>query len=158
MMDALIREHGASMDDEILRTFLCEAEATVNNRPLTVETLSDPFTIPPLSPSTLLTGKEKFVLPPPREFKRENIYCKKKWRRSQHLPQEFWHRWSKEYLQQLQTKKKWTQSRRNFKIGDVVLLREIGYLRNNWPLARVVETYPDDQGYVRSVTVLTSSG
>ena len=46
VMNALIKEHGAHMDDEILRTFLCEAEATVNNRPLMVKTLSDPLSEP----------------------------------------------------------------------------------------------------------------
>ena len=112
VMNALMKEHGTQMDEEILRTFICEAEATVNNRPLTVETLNDPLSEPPLSPSMLLTGKTKLVLPPLGEFKGEDMYCKKKWRRTQHLVQEFWQRWSKEYLQQLQSRSKWTQPRR----------------------------------------------
>lgn len=157
VMNALIREHGDHMDEEILRTFLCEAEATVNSRPLTVETLSDPLSEPPLSPSMLLTGKTRLVLPPPGEFKEEDIYCKKKWRRTQHLAQEFWQRWSKEYLQQLQTRNKWTQPRRNFMTGDVVLIQEAQSPRNKWPLARVVKTHPDDKGQVRSVTVVNAN-
>ena len=28
--------------------------------------------------------------------------------------------------------------------------------RSKWPMAKVVTTYPDDQGQVRSVTVITS--
>ena len=39
VMSGLIREHGNRLDEESLRTFLCEAESTVNNRPLTIETL-----------------------------------------------------------------------------------------------------------------------
>ena len=158
VMNALMKEHGTQMDEEILRTFLCEAEATVNNRPLTIETLNDPLSEPPLSPSMLLTGKTKLVLPPLGEFKGEDMYCKKKWRRTQHLVQEFWQRWSKEYLQQLQSRSKWTQPKRNFTTGDVVLLREVQYPRNKWPLAKVVCAHPDDQGQVRSVTVLTPNG
>ena len=38
VMNGLIREHGSRLDEESLRTFLCEAEYTINNRPLTVET------------------------------------------------------------------------------------------------------------------------
>ncbi|CAB4028519.1 Nuclear factor related to kappa-B-binding, partial [Paramuricea clavata] len=152
VINALMKEHGTQMDEEILRTFLCEAEATVNNRPFTLETLNDPLSEPPLSPSMLLTGKTKLVLPPPGEFKGEDMYCKKKWRRTQHLVQEFWQRWSKEYLQQLQSRSKWTQPKRNFTTGDVVLLREVQYPRNKWPLAKVVRAHPDDQGQVRSVT------
>ena len=75
VMSGLIREHGNHLDEELLRTFLCQAESTINNRPLTVETLSDPLSGPPLSPSMLLTGKTRLVLPPPGEFKREDLYC-----------------------------------------------------------------------------------
>jgi hypothetical protein len=158
VMNALTKEHGTQMDEEILGTFLCEAEATVNNKPLTVETINDPLSEPPLPPSMLLTGKTKLVLPTPAEFKGEDMYCKKKWRRTQHLVQTFWYRWSKEYLQQLQSRSKWTQPKRNFTTGDVVLLREVQYPRNKWPLAKVVCAHPDDQGQVRSVTVLTPNG
>ena len=159
VMNGLIREHGSRLDEDSLRTFLCEAEYTINNRPLTVETLSDPHSAPPLSPSMLLTGKTRLVLPPPGEFKREDLYCRKMWRRTQHMIQEFWSRWSKEYLQQLQTRNKWIRPRRNFQVGDVVLLKENQSPRNRWPMAKVVATHPDDQGQVRSVTsVLTSNG
>ena len=105
----------------------------------------------------LLTGKTRLVLPPIGEFKREDLYSRKRWRRTQHLAQEFWSRWSK-YLQQLQARNKWIRPRRNFQVGDVVLLKENQSPRNRWPMTKVVATYPDDQGQVRSVTVLTSNG
>ena len=43
------------------------------------------------------------------EIKREDLYCSKKGRCTQHLAQEFCLRWSKEYLQQLQAKTKWAR-------------------------------------------------
>ena len=43
VMNALIKEHGTYMDEETLTAFLFEAKATVNNRPFTVKTLSDPL-------------------------------------------------------------------------------------------------------------------
>ena len=132
VMSGLIREHGNRLE-ESLRTFLCKAESTINNRPLTVETLSDPLSEPSLSPNMLLPGKTRLVLPPPGEFKREDLHCRRKWRHTQHLAQEFWSRWSKEYLQQLQARIKWTRPKRNFKVGDVVLLKENQPLRNRWP-------------------------
>ena len=158
VMAALMREHGHSLDDEALRTLMCEAEAVVNNRPLTVDTLSDPLSPLPLTPSTLLTGKTKLVLPPPGKFQREDVYCKQRWRRVQHIANEFWSRWSKEYLQNLQMRNKWTRQRRNFTEGDVVLLKDSNTCRNQWSLAKVLTTCPDDQGQVRSVTVRTSKG
>ena len=39
-----------------------------------------------------------------------------------------------------------------------MLLKENQSPRNRWPMAKVVETHPDDQDQVRSVTVLTSNG
>ena len=73
------------------------------------------------------------------------------------MAQEFWSRWSKEYLQQLQARNKWIRPRRNFQVGDVVLLKENQSPRNRWPMAKVVATHLDDQGQVRSVTVLASN-
>ena len=47
-MNGLIREHGSRLDEASLRKFLWEAEYTINNRPLTVGTLNDPLSAPPL--------------------------------------------------------------------------------------------------------------
>ena len=42
------------------------------------------------------------------------------------------------------------QAKLNFKVGDVVLLRE-NSIRNKWTMARIVETGPDSTGVVGSV-------
>ena len=70
-MAALMKQHGHSLDDESLHTLLCEVEAVVNSRPLTTESLSDPLSPLPLTPSTLLTGKTKLILPAPGRFQLE---------------------------------------------------------------------------------------
>lgn len=52
VLQSLLLHHGCQLDDESLRTFMVEAEAIVNSRPLTVEDLTAPDqTI--LTPSTL---------------------------------------------------------------------------------------------------------
>ena len=53
-------------------------------------------------------------------------------------------------LQTLHVRQKWNNQKRNFKVGDVVLLREDS-VRNKWPMARIVETEPDSNRVVRSV-------
>ena len=136
IMAALMREHGHSLDDEALRTLMCETEAFVNNRPLTADILSDPLSPLPLTPSTLLTGKTKLILPRPGKFQKEDD-CKQRWRRVEHIANEFWTRWSKGYLQSLQVRNKWTRQRRNFTEGDVVLLKDSNTCRNKWSLAKV---------------------
>lgn len=51
-------EHcGSHLDDEMLRTFMCEAAAIVNSRPLTVANIHDPNSLEPLTPNHLLTMK-----------------------------------------------------------------------------------------------------
>ena len=151
-MNALIRKHCSRLDEDSLRAFLCEAEYTINNRSLTEKTISDPHSAPLLSPSMLLTGKTRLLLPLPGEFKREDLYCRKMWRRTQHMAHEFWSKWSKEYLQQLQAWNIWIRPRRNFQVGDIAFLKENQSPRKRWPMAKVVAN-PDYQGQVRSVTV-----
>ena len=155
IMAALMKQHGRSLDEESLQILLCEVEAVVNSHPLTSESLSDPLSPLPLTPSTLLTSKTKLILPPLGKFQREDIYCKRLWR---HVANEFWSRWSKEYLQSLQARQKWTRQRRNFTEGDIVLLKDDNTCRNKWPMARVIGARRDHQGQVRSVTVQPATG
>ena len=42
------------------------------------------------------------------------------------------------------------RKRRNFQKGDVVLLEAV-YNRNNWPIARIIETIPDKHEIVRTI-------
>ena len=73
-------------------------------------------------------------------------------------PVPFWVRWKKEYLQTLQARTKWSDKKRNFEIGDVVLLKDEDSVRNSWPRAVVVNTFPGDDGLVRTVEVKIASG
>ena len=68
ILSALLITHGKSLDDESLRTLMAEAEAVVNSRPLTVETISNVTGSLPLSPSNLLTMKSNVVKPPLGRF------------------------------------------------------------------------------------------
>ena len=150
ILAALLKTHGQSLNDEGLRTLVVETEAIINSRPLTVESLSDVNSEIPLSPSNLLTMKSDVIMPPPGVFNRPDLYSRGRWRRVQHIAEEFWSRWRKEFLQSLQARQKWNISKRNFQVRDVVLLKEdIG--RNKWPMARIVSTEPDSCGIVRSV-------
>ena len=65
VLSALLKQHGASLNDESLITLLIEVKSIVNSRPLTVETSSDIGSEAPLSPINLLTMKSSVVLPPP---------------------------------------------------------------------------------------------
>ena len=157
VLSALLFHHGLQLDDESLRTFMCETAAIVNSRPLSVQDLNDPMSLEPLSPNHLLTMKSKVILPPPGQFQRPDLYCRKRWRRVQYLANEFWSRWRKEYLQNLQVRSKWQGLKRNARVGDIVLIRDENLPRNQWHLGKIVEAKPDDDGLVRKVRILVGT-
>ena len=51
--------------------------------------------------------------------------------------------------QSLQSRSKWNCPQRNLTIGDVVLVKEDGAHRGDWPLGRVTEAMESDDGKVR---------
>jgi hypothetical protein len=159
VLAAILERNGSQLDNEALTTFMCEAEAVVNSRPLTVDCINDPKSPNPLTPNHLLTMKTKVLLPPPGIFQSADMYCKRRWRRVQHLANEFWIRWKKEYMLTLQERQKWNKPRRNSKVGDIVLIKTDGEAsRNQWQIAKVVEVYESADGYVRSVKLLVADG
>ena len=72
------------------------------------------------------------------------------WER-QHLTNEFWLWWKKEFLLSLQERQKWTKPRKNLQVNDVVIIKEDDVPRNQWRVCRVVEALPDEDGLVRKV-------
>lgn len=74
------------------------------------------------------------------------------------LANEFWARWVKEYLPLLQERQKWLKQRRNFKVGDLVIMKDANLSRGQWPKALVRETFPDSDGVVRQVLVKSATG
>ena len=156
VLSVLLTQHGSQLDDESLRTFMIEAEAIVNGRPLTVNTLNDPENIQPLTPNMLLTLKTKVVLPPPGSFDSVEVYSQKRWRRVQYLTNEFWSRWKREYLQSLQIRNKWNRPQRNLQKDDIVIVKDDTLARNNWKLGKIVEAYKDEDNCVRKVKLRMS--
>lgn len=101
--------------------------------------------------------KSKLILPPPGQFQRSDLYCRKRWRRIQYLANEFWSRWRKEYLQNLQVRNIWQGEKRNAQEGDIVLITDENAPRGQWRLGKVVEANPDKDGLVRKVKLLVDT-
>jgi hypothetical protein len=150
-LDGLLEQHGIQLDEESLRTLLCEVECIVNSRPIAGTNTVDEE---PLTPNHLLTMKTRVLLPPPGEFQKNDMYLVKRWRRVQYLSNCFWERWRKSYLMTLQERQKWNKPRRNIEAGDIVLLKDDTTARNHWRTARVEEARQDEDGLVRNVKVV----
>ncbi len=152
-LQALLQGHGCRLDSATLRTFMYEAMAIVNSRPLGLETLNDPCSLSPITPNHLLTMKSQIVVPPPGNFDIQDVYARKRWRKVQFLANEFWRRWRNEYLQHLQLRQKWNKEKRQIQVGDIVLLKDDDLVRNLWRIARVTDTRPGEDGHVRKVSL-----
>nr|XP_039251093.1 uncharacterized protein LOC120328630 [Styela clava] len=148
--------HDQLVSDEALATIFCEVESQLNSRPITPISF-DPKDDEPLTPNHLLLLNPTSNLPP-GIFDKKDCYTRRRWRQIQYLADQFWIRWTKEYLPTLQTRQKWTSKKRNMEVGDIVLLVDNTIPRGKWQTGRVMETTPDKLGAVRQVTVKTSRG
>ena len=140
-----------NLTHEVLTTFLAETCAIVNSRPL-VSVSSDPEQPFILSPAMLLTQKGDNGMSSLGDFDVGNIY-KAQWQRVQALANAFWKRWTSEYLKTLQNRRKWREVKRDIARGDVVLLRDSNFNRNNWPIGIVTNVVVSDDGHVRKADV-----
>ncbi|XP_028261477.1 uncharacterized protein LOC114435739 [Parambassis ranga] len=156
VLASILDQSSKGLDGSSLRTYFYEIMAIINSRPLTAHLLNDPAGPQPLTPNHILTMKSSVILPPPGEFVREDLYLRKRWRRVQYLANEFWSRWKKEYLLNLQYRQKWHKTRRNARVNDIVIVRDDTAPRNEWKMAKVTKVYPDKDGCVRKLQLLIS--
>ena len=156
VLTAILDQSAKRLDTASLRTFLYEVMAIINSRPLTIEHLNDPTSLEPLTPNHILMMKSSIISPPPGQFVKQDLYLHKRWRQVQFLSNDFWVRWKKEYLLNLQQRQIWQTDRRDTKVNDIVIICEDSSPRNQWKLARVTEVYPSADERVRKVKLLVS--
>lgn len=141
---------------EEFNTLLSQVEATLNSRPLTQ--LSDNPTDPqPLTPGHFLTMAPLNQLPDP-DVTHLKINTLNRWQLCQKIYQDFVKRWKRDYLHTLQQRLKWTETKKNLKEGDIVLLSEESLGDPKWTMGRVVDVCRGSDGCVRTVKVLTNRG
>ena len=97
--------------------------------------------------------KSKAVSQPQGKFLKHDIYSKRRWSCMQHMANEFWSRWRKEYLQSPQERQKWTSRRRNFRVDDIVPLKQSDFPRNEWSMGKVTDVSNNQKGLLRNVTL-----
>ena len=155
-LTSLLSSSGHQLNDDSLRTLIVEVEMLINSRPLTPVDVTE-SDLQPLSPNMLLTMKQKVVLPPPGSFAPPDQYCRRRWRRVEHLLNVFWERWKREFLAAQQQRSKWTRVQENVETDDIVLVVDDDVPRSQWRMGRVIATYPSADGLVRKVRVAIGS-
>ncbi|XP_044010186.1 uncharacterized protein LOC122853833 [Aphidius gifuensis] len=111
---------------------------------------------PTSSPGHFLIGRPLNTLPEPSllDLKTGRL---DKWQLVQQLTQSLWKRWSTEYLHQFYVRAKWSEATTPVKIGDIVLLTDERQPCTKWPLAKIIDTHPGDNGLPRVVTLKTAT-
>lgn len=141
---------------EEMSTLMSCVEACLNSRPL-VPISDDPSDLSALTPAHFLIGRPILSLPEAGHLQ-ENPGSLKRWQLLNQMKESFWIRWSRDYLQSLQSRGKWTKEKANVSVGDLVLITSKKTVPTQWPLGRILQTFPGADGLVRVVQVRTSEG
>ncbi|XP_062713471.1 uncharacterized protein LOC134290365 [Aedes albopictus] len=144
------------LDDESLLTFVAEAEAIVNSRPLTYLPL-DSEESEALTPNHFLLGSSRGILQPVAEPTDCSAAVRSSFSMIQHQLDCFWRRWIREMLPTLTKRTKWFQEERPITVGDLVLIVDAGK-RNDRTRGRILEVIPGSDGRIRQPVVRTAGG
>lgn len=126
-------------------------EACLNSRPLGVQ-YDDPTDHIVLTPAHFLIGREfeNVAVDEPADDGKTFAY---RWRKVQHMHQQFWASWQRDYINALQSRNKWINERHDLEINDIVLIKEDGIPPQQWMIGRVSKLHPGNDGLVRNVTI-----
>ncbi|XP_055370715.1 uncharacterized protein LOC129605155 [Condylostylus longicornis] len=146
----------ASLTYEELSTVLAEAEAVLNSRPLTPLS-SSPNDYCALTPGHFLIG-EPLTAIPETEQNDKKLTLLSRWKLVSAIRQEFWKRWNKEYLTQLQQRYQWNKSSKNISKEMMVIIKDENHPPLKWRMGRIEDVCKGPDGFVRVVKVRTANG
>lgn len=151
----IIGQQHLSFDEFI--TVLAQVEACMNSRPLSPLS-EDPSDPNPLTAGHFLTGGPLHAIPE-RDLSDVQPTTLKRWERVQGITQQFWKRWVKECIAQMQTRKKWrSKTNTQITVGDLVLIKQESTPPLQWPMGRISDVHPGVDGIIRVVSIKTSKG
>ena len=129
-----------------------EIEGILNSRPLLPAGL-DPGCYDVLTPAQILRPGTPAIPPALREYTSSDA-LRRGFKATQWHVDQFWRRFSSDYIPMLQKRAKWLRPHRNFRVGDIVLLQDKDAPRYRWRRAWVSEVHPNKtDGLVRRVTL-----
>ncbi|KAI2642395.1 Ribosomal RNA large subunit methyltransferase M [Labeo rohita] len=129
--------------EEVLCTVLVEMEGILNSKPLRY-TSSDVAGPDSVTPNMLLMGRPDSSLPQVI-YPESEMLSKRRWRHSQLLADQFWRRFLRNYLPELQVRQKWHKEAA-CQTGTVVMIVDHQLPRALWPVGRVTKVFPGEDG------------
>ncbi|GFS13033.1 hypothetical protein ElyMa_001386900 [Elysia marginata] len=144
---------------EQIETILIEVEGCINSRPLTYVEED----CAPLTPSHFLIGRSAPFVPlsygvnSSRSLPQSSLDLVMKSREMSETLEHFWSVWNEQYIRNLPPLGN-RRSNMDLAIGSIVLIRDEGKPRLNWPLRKIVSLHQGKDGVVRAATVKTANG
>ncbi|XP_063920382.1 uncharacterized protein LOC135135288 [Zophobas morio] len=142
---------------EEMYTLLVRIEAVLNSRPLTPLS-NDPNDLSALTPGHFLIG-HPLTAPVEKDHTAISSNRLSRWQLIEACRQHFWRRWSKEYLTTMQSRAKWHHTSAKVpEVGTLVVLKDDNLPPLQWPLGRITQLHPGNDGLVRVVSVRHKGG
>ncbi|XP_058817100.1 uncharacterized protein LOC131680402 [Topomyia yanbarensis] len=139
-----------------METLLTQIECCLNSRPLT-KLHEDPSDLQALTPGHFLVGAALKSVP---DTDYESIPFNRlhQWQQTQKIFQDIWKRWHVEYLASLQPRTKWYKPPVNLQPDTLVIILDENLSPMRWPMARIRDVHPGNDGVIRVVTLQTANG
>lgn len=131
--------HSQNLMYDELSTVIAEIEAVLNSQPLT-DPSSDPNDLDPITPAHLMYGRPITAITDQDGRRKTNV--SEGWHTIKALKNEFWKKWSTEYLLSLQPRNKWRTQSENLKPGTLVIIKDNNLPPLKWRMARVCRFNP----------------
>ncbi|XP_045450304.1 uncharacterized protein LOC123659081 [Melitaea cinxia] len=119
--------------------------------------MCDPTDFTPLTPGHFLTGRPLTSLPCETISDATGLTMNR-YRRIEQLRQQFWRRWSREYIGELQQRTKWKTHHDDLTIDHLVLIKDENLPPLKWRLGRITRIYPGTDGVTRVADIRTATG
>lgn len=143
---------------EEFSTILVQVEGILNSRPLCPIPNSNNDEILALTPAHFLIGRTPISMPD-YDYADTPTNHLTLYQQLQQLQQDFWRRWSRDYIGLLQERTKWrSSSGQGLRVGSVVLVKDDRLPTSQWPLGRVVGCCPGRDGVTRVAEIDTAKG
>ncbi|KRX42397.1 hypothetical protein T05_9324 [Trichinella murrelli] len=153
---------GAFLKYDELHTVLCEIEARINDQLVFMG--DDIAGEAALTPAHFLIGRElsRLLSFSAGIYRRDDTsgvnHLIRRWRYQQRQTSQLWKRWKQEYVTTLTTHGRWRKTHQEPKVGDHMLVHEPSTAWIKWPIGRIIEIHPSEDGVIRSATVKTRQG
>ncbi|XP_052755148.1 uncharacterized protein LOC128201625 [Galleria mellonella] len=111
----------------------------------------------PLSPGHFLVGRP-LTAPASDDFTETPVHRLTRYQRVEQIRQQFWSRWAKEYVSELQIRTKGRKNTLELQPDMLVVIKDDNLPPLKWHLGRIVKIFPGKDGITRVADIRTSSG